>query len=208
MNTKPTSDAEVQQQILSFWFRGLQDDPEGTRKHSKLWYQSNDEFDQEIRRHFGEPYDRACREALLHWCDEPDGSLALVILLDQFSRNIHRGTPLAFAQDSLARAIAVRAIGRHQDSQMSIPGRLFLYHPFHHSEQLLDQERGYSLVQQLAENCPPEWQEFVDSSAKFFSSHRDTIRQFSRFPHRNQVMGRRSTPAEIEHLEQSSSFGQ
>ena len=136
------NDTEEQNLILRFWFGEDQYKPELVQQKQKIWYGGGEKIDLEIRENFGELYERATTETLLHWAESAQGALALVILLDQFSRNLFRGTAGAFAQDSMARAVAKRAFNLGLDREMSIPGRIFLLHPFHHSEELVDQLFG------------------------------------------------------------------
>ena len=202
------SDREEQQRILSYWLGDNPNDPVAVKEKQKLWYAGSDELDSEIREQFGEIFDRACAETILHWGESADGALALVILFDQFSRNLHRGTARAFAQDPMARAVAKRAFNHGLDEEMTVPGRIFLMHPFHHSEAIIDQELGCVLLQRLIKEGHEEWSEFLQSSEEWFEGHRDIVKQFTRFPHRNEVLGRKSTTEEEEYLKDSSSFGQ
>ena len=203
-------DQELQDQIVEFWIGEdeVQRDPERLSEFSKRWYNSDEAFDNQIREKFGDLVAKAGLEQLLHWCVEPQGALAHVLLLDQFTRNIYRGTAEAYSFDVLARAIALRAYKRRLDEKLSVIGRVFLYHPFHHSELLADQEFSCRLIQELIDEAPLEWQDLLQSSQTYAESHCETIRQFSRFPHRNNVLGRKSTPEEIDFLKNTSRFGQ
>ena len=202
------SDRRQIQEILNFWFGQIKSDGTYLKERSKLWYGSNKSTDERIKERFGKALQSAIYETNIHWAEDRSGSLALVILLDQFSRHVFRRTPEAYAQDPLARAIAMRAVNKGFDVELTIPERLFLYHPFHHSETLEDQDFGLQIVESLSNSCEPAWRDSVNSSLLFFKDHHETIARFGRFPHRNEVLGRQSTPDEEEYIKSSSSFGQ
>jgi len=174
------------QEVLDFWFRG--DAPR------KEWFQKDPAFDQAIVARFSDLHALAASGGLAHWQDSPRDCLALIILLDQFPRNMFRGTARAFATDAMALEAAKHAIRAGYDRSMSDVERTFVYLPFEHSENLADQERALQL---FAGNANYEWAR----------RHWEIIRRFGRFPHRNAVLGRESTAAEIEFLkEPGSSF--
>ena len=201
-------DIDDQNQILEFWLGEDQNNPALIMRKQKMWYSGGEKIDREIRDNFEELYERAANETLLHWAESANGALALVILLDQFSRNLFRGSSQAFAQDPMARAVAKRAFNLGLDREMSIPGRIFLLHPFHHSEELVDQLFGCDRLRDMIDEGHDEWREMLDSSVEWFDGHRDIVRRFLRFPHRNKVLGRKSTNAELSFLAESSGFGQ
>ena len=194
--------------VLDYWLGNSHKGPDECERMSKLWYGGTAENDKEVIENFAEIYEKACSDSLSSWAESSDGALALVIVLDQFSRQIHRRTALAFAQDLMARAVAVRSVSQKFDLEMSVPGRLFLYHPFQHSEFIEDQELGVSLTQHLLEQCDPVWKDYVESSLEYFEDHKSIISKFGRFPHRNRILERESTPEELEFLESSSNYGQ
>ena len=202
------SDLEEQDRILRFWLGDDQNNPELIKRKQKIWYTGGEKIDLVIRQNFQEVYEHAANETLLHWVESAEGALALVIMLDQFSRNLFRGTAGAFSQDPMARAVAKRAINLGLDREMSIPGRLFLLHPFHHSEELVDQVFGCDRLRDLIDEGHDVWREMLDSSVDWFRGHRDVVSRFSRFPHRNKVLGRKSTKEEEAFLAQSSGYGQ
>lgn len=173
--------------VLEFWF--------SPRVRPK-WFVRSDELDQEIRENFSELHARAASGALEGWAATPRGALALVILLDQFPRNMFRGTAEAFASDPQARAVATAAIDAGLDHDLSQEERLFLYLPLEHSEDLADQERCVELMRKLDEE--PMWLDYA-------VRHRDIIARFGRFPHRNSILGRDSTDEESEFLMQPGS---
>jgi uncharacterized protein (DUF924 family) len=179
-------DAIAPLEVLAFWFS-----PEVKAK----WFEPDDAFDAELRRRFEPALKQARSGALDSWGDSPQGALALIVLLDQISRNIYRGTPQAFAADALALGIARRAVARGFDKNLATDERAILYMPFMHSERLEDQEEGVKLFTALGLDVPLD----------FMRRHRDIIARFGRFPHRNAILGRPSTPEELEFLKQPGS---
>ncbi|WP_193182669.1 DUF924 family protein [Nisaea sediminum] len=176
------------EQILSFWFEECTD---------KERFGKDPAFDATIRRRFGALVEEATQGRLTEWCDSTEGTLAYIILLDQFTRNIFRGSPTAFAADHLARAAAVRAIDAGVDARLENDRKTFLYLPLEHSEDLGDQERCVALFEAMGDA------EKTDYAVR----HRDIIQRFGRFPHRNETLGRKSTDAELAFLkEPGSSF--
>ena len=173
-------------EILEFWFAG---DPSARRA---VWFQKDDGFDAGCRRFEG-AHVAAKRGELDRWAAKPERALALLILLDQLSRNLHRGSPETFAADPKARAIASAAIALGLDRGMTAVQRMFVYLPFEHSEDLADQERSVALFESIRA-------ELGDSTVDYAARHRDVIQRFGRFPHRNTVLGRANTPAEEAYL--------
>jgi uncharacterized protein (DUF924 family) len=157
----------------------------------KRWFAKDAAFDNEIRRRFLAIHEAAAAGKLSDWEQSAEGVLALLILLDQFSRNMFRGQARAFASDSMARAITAGAIVRGLDSQVEPSMRGFFYVPFEHSEDLADQERGIALYKAAGDAEGLKWAEL----------HADIIRRFGRFPHRNAALGRVTTPEEQAFLD-------
>ena len=188
--------------VLRFWFDEAWADPEVALARSSFWYGGETSLDDTIRERFGRILDLASSGALRHWEETATGALAVVVLLDQFSRHCHRGTARAFANDPLALAVAKRAVAAGLATSLPPPGHVFLLHPFHHSEVLAEQERYVTAIDALARTVPPAWRVFVQGFARYGVHHRDVIARFGRFPHRNEVLGRSSAEAELEHLEQ------
>lgn len=180
-------------EILDFWFAG------DANKSRAEWFRKDPAFDDQIRRRFGETLESAARKELDGWRSEPLSMLALIIVLDQFSRNLLRNDPRTFAQDRYALACAREAIARGDESALKPTQRQFLYLPFEHSEEMADQDRAVELMRQL--EAWPETKGLVVWAEK----HRDIIKRFGRFPHRNAVLGRPSTPEETEFLKQPGS---
>jgi len=179
--------------VLSFWFG---EEPGPARPE---WFRKDAAFDEEIRRRFGELHGAAARHELDHWRASPEPMLALVVVLDQFSRNLYRNDPRAFAQDDHALECAKEAIARGDDLGLLPVQRQFLYLPFEHSEDLAEQEVCVELMRSLEAFEPTRG--LTDWAVR----HRDIIRRFGRFPHRNACLGRESTPEEVEFLKQPGS---
>jgi uncharacterized protein (DUF924 family) len=180
-------------EVLAFWFG----EPEG--KPRVEWFRKDPAFDEEIRRRFGALHESASRRELEAWRASPQPMLALVVVLDQFSRNLHRNDARAFAQDGHALECAKQAVARGDDQGLLPVQRQFLYLPFEHSEDLADQERGLALMLAL------EAFEETRGCAEWAVKHRDIIARFGRFPHRNAALGRSSSAEEIEFLKQPGS---
>jgi uncharacterized protein (DUF924 family) len=176
--------------ILDFWFGTGE-----TRGQSRAeWFRKDDRFDAEIRARFGALHESASRRELESWRDSGDGLLALIVVLDQFSRNLYRGDARAFAQDPHALECARQALDDGLDRRRLPVERTFIYLPLEHSEDLADQDRCVELMRSLDEF--PETRGIVEWAEK----HRVIIRRFGRFPHRNAALGRPSTPEEVEFL--------
>jgi uncharacterized protein (DUF924 family) len=180
-------------EVLQFWFG----EPRGARR--KCWFEKDAAFDAGIRSRFLPLYDALARGEHGEWLDEAARCLARIVALDQFPRNMFRGTPRAFATDRLALQAARHAVGRGYDQGLLPVERLFIYLPFEHSEALEDQERACELCRPLA--AFPE----TDDAFRYAVAHRDIIARFGRFPHRNAIFGRASTPEELEFLRQPGS---
>ena len=194
-----TSEAE---EVLSYWFpEDLADaDMETMRRHGKRWMAGGPEVDREITERFGETLEKARRGELDHWAQTARGRLALIVVLDQFSRNVYRGSALSYAQDEKALQLAVEGIELEMDRKLSSAERFFFWLPLGHSEDLALQERSVSHAEEEAANAPSHRRagaEFEVSQAK---ATRDVIARFGRHPHRNEILGRTSTPEELEYL--------
>ena len=188
--------------LLDFWFGGP-DDPQRLH-HRQIWFRSTPEFDAAVRAGFAADHDAAVAGALAEWEAEAETALALVMLLDQVPRNIFRSTPRAFASDPLALATTLRALDRGFDQAVPPAWRLFFYLPFEHSEDLEHQRRGLDLLMAL----PPVTGRSPDLHMS--RRHLEIIEEFGRFPHRNPILGRESTPAELVFLAEKAdlNFGQ
>lgn len=187
--------------LLDFWF-GPPDDPERLH-HRQIWFRSTPEFDAAVRTEFAADHDTAVAASLSAWEAEPLAALALVMLLDQVPRNIFRSTPRAFASDPQALATTNRAMARGFDREVPDAWRIFFYLPLEHSEVLADQQRGLDLLMAI----PPVPGRPADRHMSRL--HLEIIEQFGRFPHRNLILGRESTAAELAFLEECEHrFGQ
>jgi uncharacterized protein (DUF924 family) len=180
------------QALLDFWFGAT--GTEGCDEPRTLWFKSTPAHDAELRWRFGALHESAASGALDDWAGSADGALALVLLLDQLPRNLHRGTARAYACDAKARAVAGLALSRGSDIGLAPVRRLFLYLPFEHSERLADQEESLRLFATLPEGSKRSaW-------LKSAQRHHAVVARFGRFPHRNGELGRASTQEEEEFL--------
>ncbi len=183
--------------ILDFWF-GAPGSAESGRTR-EVWFRKDAAFDEAIHSRFVEPIAIALAGGYGEWCTSADGALARVLLLDQFTRNAFRDTPRAFAGDERALATAQDAIARGHDRALDPFGRWFLYLPFEHAEDVAMQHRSLELYEALASEtgnrAPLEWAR----------KHAEVVFRFGRYPHRNEILGRASTPEEIEFLAQPGS---
>jgi uncharacterized protein (DUF924 family) len=184
-------------QILDFWF-GKPDEAD-YGKPRKVWFTKNPEFDQEVRSRFLIDYQQAAAGHLDDWKASPLGCLALIILLDQFPRNMFRGQPQTFATDPQALAYAQHTVAQGFDKELLPIQRCFVYLPFEHSENLAHQRQAIELFSTLKDY--PECASGVDYAHR----HLKVIERFGRFPHRNEILGRETTPEEAEFLKQPGS---
>ncbi len=189
------SDQYTPAEVLLFWFGG----PGEHGKRHKRWFEKSAAFDRAVRERFLAAYEAAAGGGLARWKDAARDCLALILLLDQFPRHMFRGTPRAFAADPPALEAARHALAQGYDRTLLPVERLFAYLPFEHSEALADQLRACELTRALE-----AFEETADAY-RYALAHRDIIRRFGRFPHRNAVLGRTSTPEEIEFLAQPGS---
>jgi uncharacterized protein (DUF924 family) len=186
--------------LLAAWFGGTEKDPSAIKARMGWWFSADAERDASLARDFGELAQRCANGDTCRWRESPEGRLALVIALDQLPRNLFRGTPRAFAGDSDALALCLAAVHTGQDRALKPVQRAFLYLPLQHSEDLQGQETGVRLFSELARENG-EWPVFREGFLDHAKLHRDIIARFGRFPHRNRILGRRSTPEEAVYLE-------
>jgi len=192
--------------ILDFWFGEINDGfTVGNR--GKLWYMGGEETDTKIKKLFGDLVKKASNKELDLWKKTAEGRLALIILLDQFTRNVSRRTKEAFAYDSYAQKLCKEGLKLEHDRQLCFIHRLFFYHPLQHSENIEDQELSVRLTGQVKQEVS-ENKKRTESFLKYAKQHRDIVKKFGRFPHRNKVLGRKSTPEELEYLKSGTRFGQ
>ncbi len=190
-----STDAE---KVLSFWFA------EGPDTFRLAWFERNDAFDETCRTAFGDLVVPAREGALDGWAETPEGALALLLLLDQFPRNLFRGKPEAFASDAHARVIARKAVlARGFDLKLTTTQRVFLYLPFEHGEAMKDQNLSVALfegLRDIPDHAKP------GGTIDYAWRHWHVIRDFGRFPHRNAALGRESTAAELAWLAAGGGF--
>lgn len=191
-----------QQLVLKFWFGDLKEGEVPADELRKMWWTKDEVIDEYIRSNFGSDLVRAKNGELSGWEDTPKGTLALIILLDQFSRNIYRGTPEAFSQDMRALGIALGGIGKGFDEELHPVERVFFYMPFMHSEDLNIQRKSLQLFESLERsfNSPPKLAEMFSQNRKYAERHYEIIESFGRYPHRNKILGRESIDVELEFL--------
>lgn len=209
--------AKTSEAVIEYWLGDAVVSAEESKRRSKLWYGFDPEIDRQLSQQFKTSLQQAESGELDSWCDSPEGSLALVILLDQFSRNIYRGTRDAFKNDQKALDIAQTTIENKNDTQLPLIGRAFLYHPFEHSEEIKDQQISVSLFDKLYREGHREghregqkdWSAQLKNFLDYAIDHRDIIVQFGRFPHRNAILGRKNTAREEAFLSKDKrTFGQ
>ena len=181
------ADGTTPAEIVTFWREAGPD----------KWFSDDRAFDLTVRSRFYAGYEAAARGGLAAWEDNAEGALALVLLFDQFPRNMFRGEARAFATDAMARAVADRALARGFDQATDSTMRPFFYLPFMHSEALSDQDRCVRLYEALGDA----------GELRYAREHRDVIKTFGRFPHRNRALGRSTTPAEQEFLDDEGADG-
>ena len=190
------------EEVLDFWFADGLTSPRALLERVAVWFASDPEFDRSIDERFAELPDLAMSGGLDSWRESPRGTAALVIVLDQFPRNLFRESARAFAYDPLALGIARASVDAGVDLELHPAEATFLYLPFEHSESSADQDRCVSLYEALAKRSGAEPRETFENFVGYASQHRDIIREFGRFPHRNSVLGREPTAEEIAFLEE------
>ena len=191
------------EEVLSYWFP--EDDifdagRETFWRQMRRWFQGGPEVDREIAERFGEVLEQARRGELDHWAETPRGRLALIVVLDQFSRNVYRGSPLSYSQDEKALELAVGGIDAGMDKELSPMERIFFWMPLGHSEDLALQERVVRHQEEEEAIAPPHLREMAEFGVSQAKAARDVIARFGRHPHRNEILGRTSTPEELEYL--------
>ena len=186
--------------ILSFWFKEHELSAPQIDRRMDIWFGEDAAFDQDIATRFGDDIERASQGRLNHWAAEPRGRLALILLIDQFRRNIHRNTASAFSHDRLALKLCVEGAMAKKDKGLTPIQKVFFYMPLQHAESAKVQAKSVELFNKLAESVSPTFQETFLTVAQFAELHKDIIDQFGRFPHRNKLLGRDNTPEEDEYL--------
>jgi uncharacterized protein (DUF924 family) len=194
--------------ILAFWLEPKPVTEEDATERWRFWFTSSEAVDHDIRERFGPLVDEARRGELDAWTATPRGTLALVILIDQFSRNLFRGTPDAFSADPKALDIARAGYASNRFADFDVFENLFVALPFRHAEDTAQQRTALDIAQRDALRGKPAWQQFLVDSVDWARKHYDVIARFGRFPHRNSVLGRTTTADETEYLEYLKFTGQ
>ncbi|MDY6932625.1 MAG: DUF924 family protein [Spirochaetota bacterium] len=196
-------------EIISFWFSGSLDTADLISERIKVWFHTDETFDNEIRERFQSDYEAAIHGQLDSWKNSSRGMLALILILDQFSRNMFRGTQQAFAQDHIALQLCLEGIAQGRDIELSQLERAFFYMPLQHAEDNDLQELGMKKYKQLHSQTPEGIKKEMLGFLNASTEHRNIIKQFGRFPHRNQILKRASTNEEEKFLKtQNSWYGQ
>lgn len=191
--------------VLDFWFGASGPDGAIDSTRRKMWFKSGATHDAEIRDRFGLLHEQASFGRLDGWTATADGRLALIVLLDQFSRHIYRGTALAFAHDLTAQTLTLTGIDEGVDLKVAPVKRSFFYLPLQHAEDRALQVRSVECYERLLATVAPAWRKDYESFLDSARRHRAVIERFGRFPHRNAALGRPSTPDEIAFLEEPGS---
>ncbi len=199
------NDQQQLQRILDFWFGPLDQQGQPTKDKQQCWWKKDSAFDQKIKAEFLNDMLAAAYGDYDAALAEPEGRLALIILLDQFHRNVFRDTPRMFSGDFLALHWTLTGIDATLDQDLPLFYRIFFYMPLQHSEELIYQELSLRMFGQLAEEAPSEQQPVFEANLEFAVRHYEIIKTFGRFPHRNAILKRESTPQELAFLQQPNS---
>jgi len=196
-------------EILSFWFKEQTLSAPQIDRRLDTWFGEDAVFDHECKKEFADDVDKASEGKLNHWASEPHGRLALILLLDQFRRNIYRGTAEAYAMDKMALKLCVEGAMEKKDKGLTPIQKAFFYMPLQHAESRKVQAKSVMIFNRLAEAVSPTYRETFETIAQFAELHHDIVEQFGRFPHRNKILDRDNTPEEDEYLSgDSPDFGQ
>ena len=195
--------------VREFWFGGGPATAEALAGRTRLWFGSDASQDEEIRKRFGALYERAAAGDLASWGDGPRRRLSLILVLDQFPRNMFRGSARAFATDDQALALALGGMQSAADGALDPVERLFFYMPLQHAESREAQDESLAAYRRLLAEAPPPLKELCAQALSSAETHRAIIERFGRFPHRNRALGRLSPAEEERWLEENrESFGQ
>lgn len=211
-STDATITAEDQSRIdaiLEFWFKEQELTAPQIDRRMDVWFGGDEVFDLECKKEFAVDVELASTGQLDHWADQPQGRLALIILIDQFRRNIYRNTAKAFEMDKAALKLCIEGARDKKDKGLTPVQQAFFYMPLQHTESRKVQEKSVVIFNRLTEAVSPTYRETFETMAQFAELHRDIVEQFGRFPHRNVLLGRDNTPEEDEYLAgDSPDFGQ
>lgn len=186
--------------VLDFWFADAQLSPDATAVRNEFWFSANPEIDQQIWQFFGDVVNDAAAGLYDNWTDTAYGRLAMIILLDQFPRNIFRGTSEVYRHDELALACAGQGVTLGQLAGLTVPEQVFFLMPYQHAEDISVQRAGVKLMQSMVDGAPDEWREIATGYNDFAVAHHDIVAEYGRFPHRNSLLGRSSTEDEVSFL--------
>lgn len=196
-------------EVLKFWFADAAESPAATEQRNELWFKSDKALDKQIWELFGDSVVDAANGRYAGWSESPEGQLALILLLDQFPRNIFRGTAEAFRYDSQALALSQQGISTGQLAGLSVPEQAFFLMPYQHVEDLALQDKSVELYNDMVARAAAGWEKIAIGYRDFAILHRNIVAEFGRFPHRNALLGRVSTEAEARYLQDGGeSFGQ
>ncbi len=210
MDATITDDDDIRiEEVLSFWFMEQELSAPQIDGRMDTWFGEDPVFDEEIAKEFAEDVDRASEGKLDHWAHQPRGRLALILLLDQFRRNIFRNTAEAFEKDKAALKLCVEGAMEKKDKGLAPIHKAFFYMPLQHAESRKVQAKSREIYQRLADAASPTYKETFETIAQFADLHADIVEQFGRFPHRNKLLERENSPEEEEYLVgDSPGFGQ
>lgn len=194
-----------QDEILLYWFGNIQKEEAPEDSKQKIWFFKSDSTDNEIKEKFLKDVENAISDIYCDWEDNPYSALSLILLLDQFTRNIYRDTPLAFSGDNKALEIAEKSINKGFDKLFHPIKRVFFYMPFEHSEDINMQKKLLELFSNLISESKDDLKPLIEGFNDYAQKHYDIVEKFGRFPHRNKILGRESTNEEIEFLKQPGS---
>jgi uncharacterized protein (DUF924 family) len=189
----------AQEAILTFWFGPTPEDL--TQEAIMRWFRADASFDREIAQRFGKLQKAAAQGAFRDWKETPRGRLALLIVLDQFSRNLHRHSPKAYESDAFCQELSLDGVELGQDKELGAFERVFFYMPLMHSEKLLHQKVSVRLYERLVSDAAMALKEGISRSLGAAQKHLEIIEAHGRFPHRNTPLGRVNTPEEEAYLE-------
>ncbi len=194
------------EKINKYWFGRVEETVVPSERRARLWFGESFEVDHEIKTLFAEQLEDAREGRCTEWEMAPRGKLAMIIMLDQFSRHLYRGNAKSFSKDDYALSICIQGMETQQDHELSLIERVFFYFPLLHSEYLKHQEESIRAYQMLVELAFPETQVIYESFFKFANHHYSIVRRFGRFPQRNAIIGRESTEEELQYLKDSEQF--
>ena len=190
--------------ILLFWFKEQELSGPQIDRRMDIWFGADPVFDHEIEKEFADDVVAACEGRLDHWATEPHGRLALILLIDQFRRNIHRNSAEAFSKDKLALKLCVEGAMEKKDVGLTPLQRVFFYMPLQHAESRKVQAKSRKIFERLAGAVSPTYKETFETIAQFADLHADIIDRFGRFPHRNKLLNRENNPEEDKYLADDS----